>query len=292
MLVGKDCGKKIYGADFSAIEKDFDTARDRADLLHQRRAALDAAPAFLAALEALRSHPAVSEFSELRRSFIKSMTGLSNLLANAIARGGGALFIEERVRDFEAEGRREEEQERKQATLATMTKTQAKKLRRDGDMPGSVRKQKPIYKLIPRQIGTISGQPFFRLLEPPATVLEALDKRARSALVTLQSQAMTTAQLRSFFRALNEVIDSLLAAIDRLASPRDAFEAGNLKVIAQWASSSFKNGERFEAGIGMMSRYDRDMHLLATCRCPPRFTVPSRSHIEAFRSALNHRRAR
>ncbi len=289
MLVGKDCGKKIYGADFDAIEKDFNAARDRADFLKMRLALIAHSSTLKTALANLASHPSIAMFAEARRDFNRAMAGVAASLASAAMTQSGALFVEDRVRDFEAEVKREEKQELLQAQIDKFSKTEIKKLRSTGALPSGARKLRPIYKQVSRQIGTLAGLRFFELREMPAPTIESLNKRVWSSLSALETQRMSNVQLGRFFREFHGMIDDILAVIDRLAAPLDAFEQRNLDLIAQWASSTSGTGEKFIAGKGVLARYDHDVHLLGNCRCPQGYERPAAKIVEAIRATKSLR---
>jgi hypothetical protein len=288
ILVGKDCGKKIYGADFDLIEKDFDAAKDRAYYLRCKRSTLAAAPAFRAALESLRSDPALTKFQEVKRRFNTAMSSLARELAKAVQHSDGALYVDDLVRDFEAEARREEQQEILVQQLATMTKTAVRKAREDGRLPRKGAGLKFIFKRVPKHVGSIRGQTFFRTdQEPPRERIEQLSVRVLHSLDALPSSTLTTSQLRVVFRDLSQIVDALVGEIDRLADVLDAFDAGNLARIARWATTRSEDQTVYTATVGQLALDGPSHEQPRVVRVPADYRPPSREPFMAFRAALS-----
>ncbi len=287
ILVGKDCGKKLYGADFDLIEKDFDAARDRAYYLRCKRSALAAAPAFRAALASLRSHPAIGQFQATKHSFNRAMPALVPALAQACLQDGGALYVDGKVRDYEAEARREEQQDILAQRVGSMTKTAVTKARQDGLLRRDGAKPRPIFKLVPKLIGTIAGQAFFRTNQKsPSDRIEQLSARAFHVIDMLPVSTMTTAQLRVVFRDLDQIVGELIAEIDRLGTLDDAFETGNLSRIAEWATARSSDHTIYSAAIGQITRDGPRYNAPCAVSFPAGYRAPSRQLFATFRVAL------
>jgi hypothetical protein len=287
ILVGKDCGKKLYGADFDVIEKDFDAAKDRAYYLRCKRSTLAAAPSFRAALSSLGRHPALAQFQDAKHSFNRAMPGLALDLAKAVLQDGGDLYLDEKVRDLDAEARREEQQDILAQHIGTMTKTAIRKAREDGLLRHEGKRPRPIFKRVPKRIGSIRGLAFFRVdQEPPRDRIGQLSARAIHILEALPASTMTTAQLRVVFRDLGQIVDALIDEIDRLAELPDAFDAGNLSRIATWATARSEDHTVYISAIGQLTvdgpRHDRPR----TARFPTDYRPPSRQPFVTFRAAL------
>jgi transcriptional regulator NrdR family protein len=287
ILVGKDCGKKIYGADFDLIEKDFDAAKDRAYYLRRRRAAIEAARTFRAKLAALQRDPALEQFRTAKVAFNRAMPNLARALASACRQDAGALYVEAPVRDFEAEARREEQQEVLAQRIGAMTKTAIKKardaglLRRPGDKP------KPIYKYVPKLSATIAGQAFFLAdREFPHVVIDNLAERVLQILDVLTSGNMSTPQLRVVFRDFDGILADLLAEIDRLVQLTYAFEVGNLSRIAEWATTALGDNATYTAGVGSLFRANRLEQKTMSVTLPPEYRAPSSRPFEELRLAI------
>lgn len=240
---GRDCGKKLYGADFDRFLKDFDAARDLAGYLRRRRAALAARHVLLDGLSALRTHPSLAAFAEMRRRFRRAMPALTPTLA-ALALAGGRLAVEEQIRNHAAEERRE-------SRMGPMTKTERKRFKREGKLDA-------IYDNVERELGTLAGIPFFLLDEPPSKGLEEAQARIAAAFQDLEQSEASTAKLRNAFRAIQEGIDCVQVEVGKLASAIDAFEAVNLRAIAEWANArkAPSDRSRYQAGIGLLRRSD------------------------------------
>ena len=267
MLVGKDCGKKIYVADFDAIEKDFKGARERAGFLKLRNSITANKAKWLSVLASIKADPSLSGFRECKRLWNQTLPELAKVIGEVCAKGG-ELYINERVRDLAAEERREERQTNNSKQIGTMTKTAIRKARALGDLPSSGRPQTPIYKDILKYIGKLEGQEFLRIDHrlPDNRILE-LAARVEQILDALSQTKYSTAQYAVVFRDLRQLCEALVYEISRLHEIFDAFNSRNLSLIAQWATFRFEGRYIYSAGIGTINAAT----LLMTMRRRSRF---------------------
>lgn len=144
-LVGKDCGAKQYGAAFEHAERQFQLARSRAHYLRRKRAIEANATEICDLVETVSSHPLVEMHSRLKKEFNWGMRSIAPSLADAAQKHDGALFSEERVRDYEAESTRVEK-------------------------PGQ--KPRDIWRMVYRELGRLASPSFFRVdARPPSKLL-------------------------------------------------------------------------------------------------------------------------
>jgi hypothetical protein len=217
-----------------------------------------------------------------------SMSSVARELAQAVQHGDGALYVDDFVRDFEAEARREEQQEILAQQIATMTKTAISKARKDGRLPRKDERLKPIFKRVPKYVGSIRGKAFFRTdQEPPRERIEQLSVRVLHSLDALPASTLTTSQLRVVFRDLGQIVDALVGEIDRLADLLDAFEAGNLARIARWATTRSDDQTVYTATVGQLALDGPSHEQPRVVRLPPDYHPPLREPFLAFRAALS-----
>lgn len=275
ILVGKDCGKKIYGVDFTHMQKEFESAKDRAYYLRRRHTILSSAAGFLHALDQLVAHASLKQFREIRRSYMREMPQLARMTFEACTNGEGGMFVDEKVRDLEAEAKREEQAEIAQQRLDKISKTEKRKLNK--------LKARPIYRVIPKRIGTIKGLPFFRTGESPPNERFGILRRELSALIaSLEIESLSTPRLISLQADLSKRISEVLAVFDSLASLPDAFEVGNLLLIAQWATARATDGSSYSAESGALRWHRRDQSKPVVVVGPSNYRIPDRRPFEDF----------
>jgi hypothetical protein len=146
------------------------------------------------------------------------------MIIGACAHDAGALFIDVRSRNYEAEAARDSRLDAQEERLAkeSMTKTERTKERR----AISAQRGKPIYKYTPSLIGTLAGQPFFLTAAPaPHTQIPALIVTIERALLDLSTDQPNTSKLRAQLRSLDSALTDLLAQIATLSALPDALFA-------------------------------------------------------------------
>jgi hypothetical protein len=287
MLVGKDCGKKIYGADFDRIEKDFSDARQRAQLLSIRASVASGAPSFRAAVRSLKNDPALELFQDVKRAWNQAVPLLARALAEVCTKGGGTLYITDKIRDFAAEERREERQFENAKLVGTMTKTAVRKARENGDLPSNGRRPKPLYREVPKLLGTLAGQGFFRADQLPHRNIDELGVRAEQILDQLTDGRHSTAQLRLIFQNLRHVVEALAAEIGRLNELFEAFELRNLTNIASWANHREIGRNSYFAAVGNISCHDHFGGEPISVTFPAEYRVPSVMPFQRFLQILS-----
>ncbi len=268
ILVGKDCGKKAYGANFVLMERSFNAARERAYYLQRRDAALANRRALMNGLEELVQHESFRTFRDLKRTFNREMAGLSSLVSQSVARNGAMLTYGVKVRDIAAEERRDNDEERR-ATRAGKTWVPPKSPR-------------PIHKMEQRNFGALVGLEFYRLDRPPDEIaLEAIE-RLKSGFGALE-KANRTADLRSFFKGASTSFEILRAQIARVTALPVAFSDANLALLSSWASV------REVTGYSVSGRYlllNRSKEQPVRLGLPPTFAPPTDSAIVDFELSL------
>ena len=301
ILVGRICGKKIYNADFNLAANEFEHARTRASYLRRRKTALVLAPLFVQAIVDLNAHPARRMFSDLKATFEKQLPSLMEQLQKIVRKNDGRLFIEEKVRDYDAEARRQDREGEKKSSKTDITRKQiaveVEKLRRlgifqskkpeqDERSKSQLKSQEHIYKYLPKEIGTLAGQEFFHVDRSPYLVIKELEEQARKAIENLQRGGLQNRELKKTFDNLQKIIDMLMLEVVRLASPIEVFEFRNLQNIAQWATYWAKGKETYSASIGAITFHPYNADHFAI-KCPAEYAKPSTAPFENFRAATD-----
>ncbi len=321
-LCGHDCGAKIYGADFDALHKDFSYARDRAAYLHRMNNLRAALPAFKAYLLKLRNDPAFAAYADTRQALVRMMPRLRGALQIAIDRQGGALLVEERVRDLPAEAREEERYDRELQDWNKETTTERKKLRRMGYEP--VKPKTPIWTTVPKQLGIVPAVTLFsvdaspkqyvadiamqfdNIEDPPVS---RMSERQRSRLYAYRGRRDGDAGLShdrvslsvggdtsntgiaNTLKQVGLLLDRIEQQIDRLSELPAFFQPNVLGPVAEWATIRKLSGA-YKSGVNSITFTDDHEGVERTVRIPPEYRVPSKADVQTFRDAINAPRPR
>ena len=311
-LCGHLCGAKIYGADFAHLHKDFSHARDRAGYLRRVQGLREALPGFMRYLAQLRSDPAFDLYDCTRHTLVTRMPRLRGALQVAIDRGGGTLSVDEKVRDFAAEGRDEDRYDREMEEWNKATVTERKKLRRQGQQPDKPRK--PLYTSVSRPIGTVATKTLFSTATSPRQVVEDIAAQFAN-LADDPVKQMSAADKVAFFgyrgkqdaqgsqwrvlvgfgdtsnkgmanllKQAGILLDRLAEQVERLAELPSFFQPRTLSAVASWATAA-KLAGTYTAGLNSLM-FENNHGQMVAAQLPPEFKVPSVSGIERLRLAM------
>ncbi|MEA2760309.1 MAG: hypothetical protein QOH65_2922 [Methylobacteriaceae bacterium] len=272
ILVGRICGFNIYGADFGVMQKDFERALDRHNVLRRRAAVLRISANFLQALDELRSDEALRKYREAKKLFNRDMRHLSAALADACSRGGN-LSVEDQVRDLEAEAHRDE--------IREIADTRA------GISISERRPGKPIFKTMMRPIGTVAGQEFFKIdRKLPDTILDEAAVRAMGLLASLsKDDGVLTSKYKNILMQISDLIDEIEGELRRLHSLDQAFEPENLALLARWANAGSIGRKHYSAVAGALRCADGDAEKMIAK--PAEYLVPRPPALDEARQALS-----
>jgi hypothetical protein len=208
MLIGKDCGQKLYGAEWGGIEHDFKAIKSRRALLEQRQAILTARAQAIPLIEQIAGAPCWEFYWKHRRSFVHAFPDLAGSLGQIVNRNDGALMAEQRVRDELGEAEYKE---------------------RTG------RDRQPLFKNVQVEVGRVSGKAFFQLGPYPGKEIEDLTRRLISALHVLgNDDAKSNHDLKMMFVGIRGIITRLTEDAERCDSIASALSVENLGSIARW----------------------------------------------------------
>lgn len=211
ILIGKDCGRKLYGESFSGAERDYREAAERGALLRRRQGVLAAKRRLVELLETVEGSPCWRVYGELKHDFNNAMPDLSREFGDAVRSRDGALYANSQVHDTAAEAAYEKRTGRKA----------------------------PIMKTISAVHSVLAGQSFFQLgYTSPDRLVPDYVHRAKAALWTLEETDKSNHELRLFFTALNLVISNLQSEAERVDVLPMAFGAENGKMISEWVSAN------------------------------------------------------
>lgn len=288
-LVGKDCGAKIYGADFNLVERDFRVQRTRQAYLRRLDRVRAAFPAALCGVVEIARSKALGQYEAVNRDLRNGMSDLFRQLSQVVKFREGVLYVEERVRDYAAEERRAERQKDAADEIDKLTVTRRKALRKAGLLPKN--DDRPIYRTVEKPAGRLAGDGFFNAGGAfPARDLTKCHNRLKTVfheLHGLPSESFTTRRLQQVFHTLRESMAEIEGILAALEAVNRFFYPGNLKTVAAWASRTAECGGDYQASGNAIIRcrsvaIGGDLMIAA----PAGYRVPKMQALAPFRLAL------
>jgi len=280
-MVGKDCGRKLYGAHFTDSMLDFDAAYKHAKLLKRRQRLIEAEPILTAGLARLSTHRSLAQFASMA-SRVRSVLGRQLIATlDGVAKRGDGLTYEEKVRDLAAEERASENLSPEHvAAMSKLNRADLKRYRKRHGLPDAER-----YTYIKRPIGPLRGIDLLHAQFMPADRLEQLAKELRNSIGALrldQKWGKTSLALAS--KQLSELIGQIERQVEKLRAPIEFFDHAHLKAICAWVQHQ-PTGSPLECGvgwIGYLNEYDEPVHAQLVAG----YEVPSTEFIAAFWAAV------
>jgi hypothetical protein len=307
-LVGHECGEKLYGVRFEELESDFSAAKERSQALRRMRNLQAAWPAFFGWLTALRRDLSLRLYGTTRQDFRNQMPRLWNALEGS---ANGALYVEEKVRDIEAEARIQERHELRLEEWNNQSATERKRMRKDGYSPP--RPPQPIFITIPKQFGFVAAPSFFQNDRPPAHRIREIadsfenlhrpsidggrrpryasakgDNRIPSSdpISASSSADISTREIERLLKHHSTLFDSLEAELVRLREFTDLYQPGALALIASWATKRDFGGLYSVDGASLIfEKGDYGEQYVVTL--PADYLPPSSAPLERMREMLS-----
>jgi hypothetical protein len=217
VLIGRDCAREHYAAQYELVEREFDAAETRQFYLRRLIEIRDHAfaPA-LAAISAVRQSMAVRQYAPIKVALRDGLPTIYENLWWMVTRHGGSLVVEEKVRDHAAEQARD------------------RRVRADKD-----ERDAPIYRIVQHTMGRVSGHELFMHKPDPADTVarmhESLKERWHE-LRGLDTNECTTGQLNRLLKGIAADLAEIDEALIVAAAPSRFFEPGNLSAIMVWAN--------------------------------------------------------
>lgn len=222
-LIGKDCGSKLYGADFHSQERGFSEERRRQLNLVRLDQAIKAFPNLLRSLAEIVIDPSTEIFDQTRSVFRTKLPNLWSRLS-AFSDGLSDLTVMEEVRDYAAEQRRDE---RSGADENSDTQDE---------------QSEPIYTFMSRSIGPLHGAAFCQHdLRSAVTTFREAHERLKNEFYRLQridTNTLSTRQISNLINSTDADVTKLLKYERPMSVVTSFFGPENLGRIAEWANQS------------------------------------------------------
>ncbi|MEY9153720.1 hypothetical protein [Bradyrhizobium japonicum] len=307
VLVGHECGDKLYGADFEILRSDYDQARDYASNLRRWNNLQAVLPAFLEWLADLECCSAVRTYRDTKRVFRDELPRLFGAVAVALLRDQGVLSVDERLRDFEGENRAVERYERDKKEWDELTQAERKDRKRNHGYRAPQPPQLPMFKAIPKPVMTVRAANFFsddplphqRLAEVlngfedlvseiSAATLKAAAYEGRRDDLHRERRLLLAHSFKGVFRRLGALLEVIRTSIEDVSELDALFRPDSLAVLVSWANSHPRIKQRFKlSGRGLAEDDPTAVDPSPVVTLPTTFAVPSLERMEAFVAAIH-----
>lgn len=267
-LVGIICGANHYGADFNATELEFRNQRNRKAQLQRYDAILSLLPYAISAVKDILSYPSIQQFERLVFDMQRQAPDAWHSLASVGTKGG--LYVEELVRDIEAEARlSDEELERRKAES-----------------------NERIYKNIQKSVGILIGGAFFTTpSDQVGYSLRTSHKKMHDAydyLTCTKTDQITKEKLKRTLDSIVDIVEEVAAYDARMAGAKAFFSSKNLAIVADWLNLNSNSKGTFKRVGKKLKFYSRFTSGEVTFSIPDGFVVPKEfEELRKFRAEVS-----
>ena len=154
-IIGVDCGRKHYGDKFVAIDRTFEDQLARQRLLKRWTEIFELKATLLDEIELVLKDPPWQAIDLKRQQLAKVAPDLVFRLRPKVTKGA-PLIIRSRIRDQDAEARREQSFQRAMDRYRSLSKADKAEARREGLKPEA--ENTPIYRDIEENLGPVRGR--------------------------------------------------------------------------------------------------------------------------------------
>lgn len=208
VLLGQDCAYNLYGIQFREVQRDFRAGIEKRSLLLRLKQLQEVRAATIELIEQLEANPVWHAYAQKKREFNRRFPALVRQLGEIVTSGENHLMAAERVRDRDAEERRDE----KAGWVSTVK----------------------LFKEVVRSHGALAGASFFRGGEMPDKIVAALLSRAKATLYNLDDGRRQISDLTALFKGLNNICDALDEQAKRVDDMWPALSRTNFETILGW----------------------------------------------------------
>jgi len=266
-LIGKDCGFKLYGADFHAVERGFIEERRRQINLLRLDAAVEGFPHLLRSLGETANASETKMFDRARVMMRTNMPDLWSALSG-LADGSSDLIVNEQARDYAAE--------------------QARDQRRGQQDAADDEVDEPIFTFVSKIIGPLNGAAFCRpnLGSAVASFQREHDrlKQEYQRFRSLNTSRMSTRQIGNELSGLRTDLEQLLVFERPMRAVASFFGPANLLRIAEWANHTTRNDTRY--GVQGMRLLAASHGQPAEVSFPQGYKPPDLTGLQSFLTKL------
>jgi hypothetical protein len=270
-LVGRICGKTIYGEDFGHYTQAYDNAVVRQNALFRAKKIREALDPFNHWLAKMAHSSAFPLYVALRAQWIGSLPWLYEQLRIKCLKHSGKLAIRERVRDEEAE-RQDDARFQRECEL----------YKNGGAKPQPSRK--PIFKDRMKELCEIPCKAFFETSESINEAVIKVCNEIFSLLPPLERALKDGKEIESLVTRLRGRLTRLEELIAEVRAIEDLFQPAMLAAIAEWADVSDNSKRSYKPGLTEITMTSRKGS--CTIAIPPGYRAPDISPITQFRNAL------
>lgn len=215
LAVGKDCGRRHYGLQWTRLMNDFKEQRARQSTLASRQEVLNAWPKLKLELAAFQRMPATRRYDIAARSLEEHVPRFRDALLRQLIERGPDLVREERTRDYRAEERRNDE--------------------------------RPVYVTTTKTVGVIAGASF--ITEPAglegriAHLVRSLENRIND--LSDETDNLSKRELSSKLSEVRRLLRRLQEAAACLSAYSAFIAPGNLRTLCDWLTEQRPGDGRY-----------------------------------------------
>lgn len=284
MLIGKDCGRLHYGADYDVVKQGFDRYKARQMDLHIIYKAYPMLLQLSDALTGVADHFSYKLLHQARDGLESQMDVLFKRL-RGFARGDRkAVILRKKIPNEFAIAERRGRNKLVREELATLSKREKRYLEEIGKLPKLEDESKPLTKEVEVGSFPLKGANFFLdQIEPHCEKIRGSVRLAKALYLSLQnrdSDSLTSGLLMRECAALARLSRQALTAMEQISAMSQFFEQTHLEQVAAWANGYDGDGVVYETRPKGLIR--KGGPNFADIGLPTGFALPDDSFIRNF----------
>ena len=230
-IIGIDCGRKHYGDKFVAIDRTFEDQLARQKLLHRWSGLLESKTALLEEVDTVLKD-GIWRTIDLKRQELDRLAPDLVFRLKPMVKRGASLIIRSRVRDHQAEARREQSFQRAMERYRKLSKAEKAEARREGLKPEA--DDRPIFRDVEENLGPVQGRHAVSDDGDVRSCAMTLKKLLAAVPPIDQLGSVKNTELSRSLRNIAEAATGLRAAFVETASAWTFFTPENLDRVERW----------------------------------------------------------
>lgn len=260
--IGHVCGSEIYGLEFNTIKRKFTQQKDRQQLVSQLRSLHENLPELTNEISILCDSTSFAQMDVIQRELQNNFKELTQKLRLAATNPPHILNKTILVRDFQAEERRSDKNERIQEEInllkATVTLSQFKRMKASGNVPKLESETEHIFKRVEQPIFMLKGVTLFT--EKSATLKQRLGivksglSELSAILRDVESKAFSNKAIRVLLKKQDALKSEMHLIAECLEAPRHFLTNHQFSEIVKWAHQNKELADTYSFTKGYLIR--------------------------------------